>query len=525
MSENSSEITQPQVRPPKAAPPVHKRILSSVWSFLSSIKLAVVLLILLALISIIGTILAQGESHQDNIQFFTNSTWNFFTRLKLVDVASPDSVAHYQQKAREWGVGLYNFSRKTRLDNLYHTWYFNMLLLFLAVNLIICTIRRWPHTWRFFSKPKEVLEGEGAAGIPLKSRLNTGLGLEEAGNRASEALKSRGYKAKVIRRDDSFNLFAQKGIWGRFGVYITHLSLLVIGLGSWIGLTYGFKGFVGIEEGQTVNTIQLRMGQGDKELGFALRCDDFELTYYPGTNRPQDYKSALTVIENGQEVKTKTIEVNDPLIYPPSLFHLKSIFFYQSSYGDTGKAGRMKVTVTSRDGTKSKTYTIPLRGVTDMEEFGLKMKVESFLPDFAMNDQNKPFSKSRQPNNPAALVALVLPDGNTQRTWLFKNFPDFHGLKEVDFSLRFADYESQQYTGLQVAYDPGVWVVWLGCTLMVIGVFVAFFLPHRRMWVKIVPGEEKDFTAWVAGSTSKNRAAFEIEFGETVKRVKESLAS
>ena len=45
------------------------------------------------------------------------------------------------------------------------------------------------------------------------------------------------------------------------------------------------------------------------------------------------------------------------------------------------------------------------------------------------------------------------------------------------------------YTGLQVAKDPGVWIVWLGCTLMMAGyLYVAFFMSHRRIWVRIENG-------------------------------------
>jgi len=57
-----------------------------------------------------------------------------------------------------------------------------------------------------------------------------------------------------------------------------------------------------------------------------VRCDRFEISFYKGGGRPKEFVSELTVIENGQEVMQKTIEVNDPLFY-------KGLTFYQSSYG------------------------------------------------------------------------------------------------------------------------------------------------------------------------------------------------
>jgi cytochrome c biogenesis protein len=524
LSGNNSEENQPESQPPEAAESSLNRLYSFFWNFLSSIKLAVFLLILLALISIIGTILPQGESHQNNLQFFTNTVWNIFNKLGQVDPTSPENISHFQDLARSYGLKLYHISHALGLDNLYHSWYFNLLLLLLSLNLIICTIRRWPHTWQFFSQPREVLEGEGAGGVPLKKEFSFKGNLDPAAEAAAASLKGSGYKAGIIQREGSRHLFAQKGIWGRFGIYVTHLSILVILLGAFIGLRFGFKGFVIVEEGQTVDSIRLKMGGGKKQLPFAIRCDDFELTYYEKTTRPSDYKSTLTVIEDGRETLTKTIEVNHPLIYPPSLFDLKSIFFYQSSYGDTGKAGRMRLLVSSRDGSKSQVYPVPLSGGVDLEEFGMRLEVLSFIPDFAMRNDNTIYSKSSQANNPAALIRLTLPDGSTKDTWVFRNFPDFHGLKDVDFILRFLAYEGLQYTGLQVAYDPGVWVVWLGCALMVIGFYIAFFVPHKRIWVKMVESGE-DRKVWVAGSTSKNRAAFESEFEKAAAGVEQSLAS
>jgi len=74
------------------------------------------------------------------------------------------------------------------------------------------------------------------------------------------------------------------------------------------------------------------------------------------------------------------------------------------------------------------------------------------------------------------------------------------------------------YTGLQVAKDPGVWVVWLGCFLMVIGVYAAFFMSHRRIWVRIQNG-----TITVGGNASKNQGAFQQTFDGLVERLKTDI--
>ena len=72
-------------------------------------------------------------------------------------------------------------------------------------------------------------------------------------------------------------------------------------------------------------------------------------------------------------------------------------------------------------------------------------------------------------------------------------------------------FAKQMYaTGLQVAKDPGVWIVYLGCFLMMAGLYVAFFMSHRRIWLVF---DEKDNTALLlAGSTNKNKIGFEKNF-------------
>ena len=76
------------------------------------------------------------------------------------------------------------------------------------------------------------------------------------------------------------------------------------------------------------------------------------------------------------------------------------------------------------------------------------------------------------------------------------------------------------YTGLQVAKDPGVEIVWLGCLLMVVGIYVAFFMSHRRIWIRI-----QDGSVTVGGNASKNPGAFQQNFEGLVARLKTTLTT
>ncbi|HID02787.1 MAG TPA: hypothetical protein EYP18_06215, partial [Desulfobacterales bacterium] len=66
-------------------------------------------------------------------------------------------------------------------------------------------------------------------------------------------------------------------------------------------------------------------------------------------------------------------------------------------------------------------------------------------------------------------------------------------------------------TGLQIAKDPGVWVVYIGCGLMILGLIVAFFMSHRRIWL-LITKENDETTVLISGSANKNKTGFETTF-------------
>ena len=90
----------------------------------------------------------------------------------------------------------------------------------------------------------------------------------------------------------------------RFGVYVTHLSIIVIFLGAIVGNVAGFKGYVNIPEGESVSQVAVRGGSRTQDFGFTLRCNSFRVETYP-TGQPKAYVSDLSVIEGGREVLRK----------------------------------------------------------------------------------------------------------------------------------------------------------------------------------------------------------------------------
>jgi cytochrome c biogenesis protein len=441
--------------------------LTLLYDFFRSLKLTVALLILVASLSIIGTLIAQNATRAEYIQ--------------------------------QYGIGLYEVLNFFNLFDMYHSWWFSAILLLLVINLITCSVHRLPGIFSQISRGQEELEDRMIRAIPYVEKIQIPSPTKKEESIQSSLKKWFGSGGR-IETERTVTLFAEKGRFSRLGVPITHLSILIILIGGIIGSVYGFKGRVEILEGEAVDQIFLRtrVGEIPKPLGFSVRCDDFNIAYYnlPGKEKHvKEYSSRVTILENGKEVLTKTIQVNHPL-------HYKGLAFYQANYGTVHditlgiqwRNKRQKATLKVPEGT-----TVPIPNSNDL------IRVLQYAP------QVHNFGEGVQ-------VVLFKPNQEPQPFWLLKAFPKFDEQRKDEFILTFEGDSPKEYTGLSVTKDPGVWVVWVGCGLMIFGLIVSFFLSHQKVWVRIPksPGGE----VVLAGSANKNRVGFEKTFGELVDEIR-----
>ncbi|WP_437125324.1 cytochrome c biogenesis protein ResB [Geoalkalibacter halelectricus] len=119
-----------------------------------------------------------------------------------------------------------------------------------------------------------------------------------------------------------------------------------------------------------------------------------------------------------------------------------------------------------------------------------------------------------------------MPQGQQVRAFtVLQAFPQFDAQRGDDYIFSLVDYNQRQYTGFQVAKDPGVWVVWIGCILLMVGSVVAFFLAHRRIWVTLVPLDGGKTGVKFGGASNRNQPGFELAFDEMKKKFKQELGS
>ncbi|MFZ3065292.1 MAG: cytochrome c biogenesis protein ResB [Nitrospirota bacterium] len=438
----------------------------------SSPKLAIFIFIILAVLSVFGTVIEQNREPSMYI-------------------------AAYGEK---W----YGVIKGFGLTDIYHSWYFSLTLMLLSVNLSVCFFRRLPPKWRLIKDKTVVMAEDAILRQKNNAKLNHNISLQDIKGAVSGLLKKKGYKVITAETGSDVSIFARRGAIGRIGSDITHVGLLIIFLGAIMGSFLGFKGFATIFEGETKSI---------PNTDFALRVDKFWIEYYDDY-KPKDFFSTLTVIDKGKEVFQKTIEVNDPLKY-------KGVWFYQSSYGQAwDMITKARLYVYDRNSGKFVSEVLTDFGKeTDVPNTNLKLKVVGFVADFYYDPASKEvFSKSMEHNNPAMQIEIYEKGVLKTAPWVFSKYPEAFLDKSTKYFIEAAGYQAPQYTGLSIARDPGVNIVWVGSTLLTLGLFLSFFVIHKRIWIKIVDKNNK-VDIYVGGNANKNKINFDKDFANLVNEL------
>ncbi len=439
-----------------------KKTDNMVWRFFASVRLALFTLLILATTSIIGTLIPQKNPPEFYVEAFGQRTAQFF---QMLDV-----------------------------PNMYNSWWFLGLLLLFSINLIVCTIDRLPNVWHMVVMNNLDTDPERLEKMPQRKVFHVRGDVSALADIAAGLLTKSGWKPQRENKPVGTLLFSQKNAWSRLGVYAVHLSILIIFAGAIIGSLLGFKAGVMIPEGSATDTVYEAGTEKPIPLGFTVKCDDFNVSFYADGTTPKEFRSNLSVLDNGKTtIDKRAIIVNDPLDY-------KGITFYQASYEPMQG---FNVVITNTATKVSQSFQIP---------FGQKISWVEGGIDFGVINQQV---HSRRGDVSTLKVWFSDGKGDPSMFWMDNNAT--HTISNPTATYEFQ--ASQVYaTGLQVAKDPGVWTVYAGCILMLIGLYVAFFLSHRRVWVYIVREEAADrCQILVCGASSKNKLAFEKDFSALVE--------
>lgn len=465
---------------------------TKIWKFFASVRLTIVLLLTLAATSIIGTLIPQNQSPNDYFNAFGAFLYRLFDVLGLFD--------------------------------LYHSWWFQTLMLMLAVNVLVCSIERLSVTWQIIFTRHPKFNISRFRRKQHQEEFTTDGPAQELKTRYRSIISRHFRYQRIEETQNGFTIFGEKGRWTRTGVYIVHLSVILMLVGGVIGSVFGFEGFVNIAEGDSTQRIRLRNSGQMFDLDFAIRCDDFDVSFYD-TGAPKEFRSSLTILEQGKPVLSKAIIVNDPL-------HYKGISIFQSSYGEM--PARQQSFQFSDEITLSFTSKASGMIYEKKARIGQPVEIPEDLGKFEIREFRNAYNFRGRDLGAALVGTLHQTNGVSVEVVLPIKFPSFDKMGPIfdtarkddviisvgDFSAKQTQAAVRYYTGLQVARDPGVWVVYSGFILMILGCYITFFMSHRQICVEVNTAGDQ-CRIMVAGIANKNKLANERK----IKRIAHFLVN
>ncbi|WP_269531424.1 cytochrome c biogenesis protein ResB [Chitinimonas sp. BJYL2] len=329
----------------------------ALFELFSSMRFAISLLTILAIASVIGTVLQQNRPYPDYVFEFGDFWFQPFERLGLFDV--------------------------------YHASWFLIILLFLVISTSLCIYRQLPgivrdiKSWREQAGLKSLRSMHHHDEHPLRVDAATAL------SQAQAWFAAQGYKFKQVERPEGTLLVAKKGALQRLGYLLAHAAIVVICIGGLLdgnlplklqalmgnkqpelrnvpqsqipGISRlpasngSFRANIDVPEGGVADVAFLNAGRGYyvQELPFLIRLKKFHIEHY-SSGQPKLFASDIEVIEKDSgKITTATVKVNHPLI-------VDGVAIYQSSFGDGGS----KLQFAMWDWTSTSATSVPLAAVS-----------------------------------------------------------------------------------------------------------------------------------------------------------------
>jgi len=440
-----------------------------IWRQLTSMRTALILLMMLGLASIPGSLFPQRNQNPMKVRDFA---------------AANPTLAHWLDK-----VGIFD---------VYSSAWFSAIYILLFISLIGCVLPRSIEHLKAIGKkppltPKYLDRMEGFVELER--------GTEGALDTAEKWLKKNRFR---VRREE-LSISAEKGYSRETGNLLFHLSLIMILFAVAAGGLFGSKGEAILNVGDRfINTPtsydNLTFAKFQKEgdmVPFSLRILDFKASYDINTNAPTDYTLKVAASNPiGSKEILKTIKVNSPLTYGSTKIYLQANG-YSPVVAVRDKTGKLifegPVTFLPQDGNLTSIGAIKLPDMSP--QIGM---VASFLPTADRSPKRGAFSSFPEVLDPRLLVSvwmgnLGLDNGTPQSVYRVDTSKMQRiGLKALslgqiyDFgegTLAFEGYKS--WVNLQIVDDPGKMYALAGAILAILGLLTSLFTRQRRIWIKV----------------------------------------
>ena len=474
---------------PRRSQKADKDWLDHVWSFFSSVKVGMWLIVWTLVAAAIGSVYPQEES--------------FLT---------PPGIEYYTERYGWTGKWYYLLG----LSHTYTSWWFQLIVIMLGTSIVIASLDRAIPLYKALKKQKpdrtveflrrQQLTYETDVAVPAGAEASEDAAARLA-DAAEKALAKQGFRTS--RAGNA--VLGEKYRWSRWGPYVNHLGLIIFLLIVLVRTLPGFtlEEYVDVLEGDTVRIAgtnyyvknekftvefyendELR-GQFQEEQRLVPKLYKTEAVLYECTDRCGTSDPALVEATRGD------IRVNHPLQY-------RGLSVYQFGYEATPQIRSVKVSLLDkRTGEAYGEFTLKTVDPDLAYEAGpYKLRLHNYYPEFALDANGEPTSVSAERPNAPAYIFMITGPGLPEAGSSYIYFP-----REIDkerfrqdainaavgtgerFDIRaggMEDVEISTYTStLTARKDLTVPYLLIGGAICMLGLVMGFYWQHRRIWLRI----------------------------------------
>ena len=465
------------------------------WRQLTSMRTALILLLLTALAAIPGSLIPQRTNGPIPVRdFFDNN---------------PE---------------LAKFLDKLWMFDVYGSPWFSAIYILLFISLIGCVI------------PRTFEHGKSTFALPpaTPSKLEK-MEHHQIFDGNLQSVENYLRKKRFRVRQESDWISAEKGYLREFGNLIFHLSLILILIGVSIGSLFGMKGDSIVNIGEQFTNIPTnydsitygKLFNESKLSPFVIKADNFVAKYNPLTNMPEDYTLSVSVADKpGATPVKRIIKVNSPLEFGSTSVYLQAngyspLVTVRNSAKEIVFQGA--VPLLPQDGNLSSIGAIKAPDTNPQIGF-----VASFFPTYQLTEGQPATSSYPEALDPRLLVGAYIGDlqvdnGIPQSVYRLNTDKmeavGTTALKVGDSfefkggSITFEGYVP--WVNLNIVRDPGKQFALAGGILAILGLLASLFARHRRIWIRQIGSRLE-----IAGLAKNAAPGLEAEIAKIVKEIK-----
>ncbi len=437
-----------QVASAALAPARRRDVYDVIWDALTSVRIAIAIIIALVAAAFAGSLLIQPVQTVDP-RLITDPTQHAafldFARKRygfLAGPLAPPGLRDATVLAMD-ALGLFD---------VFNAPWFRSLLVLLAASVTMCTLNRLEPVWRTLRQPIV----RRSPRYYETARARRVLPAVPA-DRVVASLRAERYRVYEERDADARYLLADRNTWARAGTLASHTALLILILSGAVGTLFGFREDLAIPNGSSLPIYPVGATNN-----VTVRNDGFVASFREdGT--PADFYSDLVLVQNGREVARQRVRVNEPLRF-------RDLSLHQSSFGPAADV-EVRDAATGRVALSEVVRFFDALDNVPVDRRALPAKNDEIF--LALPPRATPFLAAQVLRGDSLQGVQAIERGETKRVG--------------DYLVTFRG--ASQYSVIRVARNTGESLLWLASALFIGGVLATFWFPRRRLWIRVTERE------------------------------------